>query len=91
MLYTQRPSARELLRHRFVRSARKSSRLLERIRLEWKAIDYQTFLAFIVMFCLDCSAMYVGLLVWYSLAFGFSLKRRQNGAVKGECQIAGTG
>ncbi|KAH9540754.1 hypothetical protein CY35_14G022700 [Sphagnum magellanicum] len=28
----ERPSARELLRHRFVRSARKSSRLLERIR-----------------------------------------------------------
>jgi serine/threonine-protein kinase 24/25/MST4 len=60
----ERPSARELLRHRFVRSARKSSRLLERIRLEWKAIDYQTFLAFIVMFCLECPAMYVGLLVW---------------------------
>lgn len=34
-LIYQRPSAKELLKHRFVKNSRKSSRLLDRIRLGW--------------------------------------------------------
>lgn len=51
MLSFQRASAKELLKHRFIRTARKSPKLLERIRCHILLYDYH----FLICFCSEDS------------------------------------